>query len=80
LHNGGEAAAKKGKALETKDTNSRTPLWYAASRGYKTVVKLLLEKAVKLETKDAIGRTPLSYAASRGYMTVVKPLLRKARR
>ncbi len=53
------------------------PLSWAAKKGHKAVVKLLLEKGAELESKDKRGWTPLSWAAKKGHEAVVKLLLEK---
>jgi hypothetical protein len=63
---------------DCKNSYSRTPLSYAASNGYETVVKLLIERDdVKADSKDRYGQTPLSHAASNGHETVVKLLMER---
>ncbi|KAK4205463.1 ankyrin repeat-containing domain protein [Triangularia verruculosa] len=64
---------------DLKDTHARTPLSYAAERGYKDVVTLLLgNERVDPDAKDsALGWTPLWYAVAGGQVAVVKLLLEK---
>ncbi|RYP70407.1 hypothetical protein DL769_004969 [Monosporascus sp. CRB-8-3] len=56
---------------------TRHTLLRAASKGFETVVKLLLEKDADLEAKTRDGRTPLMCAAEHGHEAVVKLLLEK---
>ncbi|RYP31088.1 hypothetical protein DL767_005932 [Monosporascus sp. MG133] len=62
-------------ALDVKDSYGRTPLWYAAERGHKTIVQQLLEKGADTEAKDEDGRTSLLYAAENGYEAIIQQLL-----
>ena len=71
------ALLKNSHDLDSKDSDGRTPLSWAAEKGHEAVVKLLLEKGAELETKDKYGRTPLSWAAQNGREDVVKLLLEK---
>ncbi|KAL1895475.1 hypothetical protein Sste5346_005283 [Sporothrix stenoceras] len=57
------------------DNYGQTPLWRAATFGYKAIVKLLLEKGADIDSKDNCGQTPLSWVAERGREAVVKLLL-----
>jgi hypothetical protein len=63
--------------VEAKDkVYGRTPLSFAAGKGYEAVVKLLLEANADVEAKDKYGgRTPLLFAAGKGHEAVVKLLL-----
>jgi hypothetical protein len=64
--------------INSTDKSGRTPLSWAAGRGYGAeIVELLLEKGAELETKDSSGRTPLSWAAERGHRETVTLLLEK---
>ncbi|KAH7142701.1 hypothetical protein B0J13DRAFT_555948 [Dactylonectria estremocensis] len=47
------------------------PLHWAAERGHKVVVTLLLEKGARVDSKDDLGRIPLDLAAEGGYEGVV---------
>ncbi|TEY74291.1 hypothetical protein BOTCAL_0074g00210 [Botryotinia calthae] len=64
---------------DSKDSNNRTPLLYAAWYGYEALVKLLLATVgVDPNSKDSGGWTALSYAAWYGHEAVVKLLLAKS--
>ena len=70
--------SENGHDLNSKDSNGRTSLSWAAKRGHEAVVRLLLEKGAELEAKeDDFGQTPLSLAAGWGHEAVVKLLLEK---
>src|SRR5947207_1678877 len=60
---------------DSKDSDGRTPLLWAAEGGHETVVKLLLGRDdVMADSKDFNGRTPLSWAAEGGQGAVVELL------
>ena len=61
---------------DTADKDGRTPLSWAARKGYAHVVKILLEREdLTPDNADKDGRTPLSWAAQKGHRGVVKMLL-----
>jgi ankyrin repeat protein len=61
---------------DSKDTDGRTPLSWAAESGQEAIVKLLLDiSEVDADSKGAYGRTPLSWAAESGHEAIVKLLL-----
>ncbi|KAL7802862.1 ankyrin repeat-containing domain protein [Trichoderma afarasin] len=63
---------------ELKDSRrGRTPLLWAAMRGHKAIVQLLVDKGVDINVKDRDERTPLSYAAQIGHKTIAQLLLNK---
>jgi ankyrin repeat protein len=64
---------------DQKDEYERTPLSYAAGKGYTNIVwQLLARRDVKPDEKDASGRTPLSHAAEGGHEEVVWLLLTRS--
>ena len=65
----------KRKDPDTRDTNGRTPLSYAAERGNALVVDLLLKYDVDLNVKCKDGWTPLSLAIEGRSAAVVQLLL-----
>ncbi|KAJ5653623.1 hypothetical protein N7490_000626 [Penicillium lividum] len=68
----------RGDDLDCKDKEyGQTPLTWAAQRGHKAVVRLLLEKGADPESKDNSYRTSLSWAAEIGHEAVVRLLLEK---
>ena len=78
---GHEAVAKllleTGKVdVDSKDSDGRTPLWWAAHGGHEAVARLLLETGeVDVDSKNHLGRTPLWIAARGGHEAVAKLLL-----
>ena len=79
---GHEAVVKqlleRGVDPDFKDIDGRTPLSWAAEKGHKEVVKLLLAKdGVDPDSKDSKNQTPLSWAAEKGHKEVVELLLAK---
>ena len=65
----------KKKDPDTRDTNGRTPLSYAAEKGNALVVDLLLKYDVDLNVKCKDGWTPLSLAIEGGSAAAVQLLL-----
>lgn len=64
-------------APNSVDIDNRTPLSWAAKRGHKGIVKLLLEKGADVNAANRNRRTPLHHASTNGYVDVVKLLLEK---
>ena len=68
--------SRKVSVADTKDKNGRSPLSWAAEKGYIAIINLLLETGeADAESTDNTGWTPLSWAARSGYEAVVKLLL-----
>jgi ankyrin repeat protein len=60
----------------SKDTWSRTPLWWAADKGYESIARTLIDTGkVDIDAKDSYGTTPLSQAAMTGHTAIVRMLL-----
>ncbi|RYP70200.1 hypothetical protein DL771_005587 [Monosporascus sp. 5C6A] len=55
----------------------QTPLSWAAEKGHKEIVQLLLDKGAEIDAKDSNSRTPLSWAAEKGHKEIVQLLLDK---
>jgi len=63
--------------INQKDKEGWTPLHYACSNGYESIVSILLEKGANVNEKDIDGCTPLHNACINGYGSVVSILLEK---
>lgn len=53
----------------------RTPLHWAADRGYKNITQILLSRSVPINNGDAYGNTPLHLAAWKGRPAIASMLL-----
>ncbi|EFO17225.1 ankyrin repeat domain-containing protein 28, partial [Loa loa] len=65
---------------ETFDNDARTPLHYAAKRGFDEVVKKLLAAKARNATRDCFGISPAHYAVQSGHRSVVDRLMVSAGR
>ncbi|KAL3439887.1 hypothetical protein BJX65DRAFT_57583 [Aspergillus insuetus] len=62
--------------LDPRDSHGRTPLSWAAEKGFTGMVDLLLRsERVDVNSQDNLGRSPLSWAAERGQYPVIQRLL-----
>lgn len=61
---------------DLKDTAGRTPMSYAAEKGYESSIRLLIQQGANVESRDSAGRTPLSYAAENGQDLSIRRLLK----
>jgi ankyrin repeat protein len=80
-------AAEEGKLQEVKDSLNdgarvdavdeygRTPLYWAAEKGHKEVVKMLIERGNKVDAADKNGMTPLHWAAQNGHKEIAGMLI-----
>jgi len=57
------------------DTSGRTALHYASEKGYKGVIKELIDKGADINKKDKYGLTPLHLASYNNRVEVVKILI-----
>ncbi|KAK6348997.1 hypothetical protein TWF730_009757 [Orbilia blumenaviensis] len=70
-----EILLEKVTSVDTRDTNGRTALSYAAGGGLIKIVKLLLEGGADPNCRDVTGRTPLSYAVGDDDLNLLKNLI-----
>ena len=56
------------------DQNGTTPLHWAAFKGHKDVVHLLLDRGADPNIADHFGRTPLSKALGKGHLDIANIL------
>ena len=75
-HLGSHASREMQTRIRFLDDQSATLLW-AARKGHKAVVELLLDKGADTESRDNYSHTPLSWAAQAGHEAVVELLLDK---
>lgn len=61
--------------VDLADTNSRTPLSFAAAEGSVFGIEALIEHGADVDAQDIYGRTPLSWAAAGGHVAAAKILL-----
>ena len=78
INEAANALLKSSHDLDFRDTYGRTPLSYAAEKGHKAIVELLLGAGAYVQSKDKWGRTPLSCAAENGCLDVVMFLVQEA--
>ena len=69
------AAEAHGADVNAKDDKGEVPLFYAAHRGDKDMVELLLSKRADVNARDDDGWTPLHGAALSGHKDVAEVLL-----
>ncbi|EEU38815.1 uncharacterized protein NECHADRAFT_22508, partial [Fusarium vanettenii 77-13-4] len=61
--------------INSRDDLDRTPLLYAAERGYEAAVQVLLEAGAEVDHQDVYGAAPLHFAALRGHVSIMRLLL-----
>ena len=61
--------------VNTKNNHGQTPLYWAAGKGQKDMVELLLANQAEVNAKDNEGQTPLHRAAVNGRKVVAELLL-----
>ena len=69
-------AIVNGADVNTTHPNGRTPLHYAATRGYTKMLRLLLNNGADVYAKDKYGDTPLDDALAEG-RTICAAILRE---
>ncbi|QTG98300.1 ankyrin repeat domain-containing protein [Wolbachia endosymbiont of Rhagoletis indifferens] len=63
---------KRGAYINTKSSNGRTSLHWAAFEGCLPGVEYLIKEVADINAKDNTSRAPLHYAARNGHLDVVK--------
>jgi ankyrin repeat protein len=67
---------KKGMELEAQDDQARTPLFWAAYKGYLEIVRALLDAGANVHAPDKIeGYMPLHMAAGGGFVEIGQDLI-----
>jgi len=66
---------KAGIALDYGDTFGRTALWFAASRGHKSITRLLLANGNCTNIPDCEGERPTEIAAKEGHWDVLDEIM-----
>ena len=62
--------------VNRSDRLGRTPLWYAAANGHRSIAQLLLKRGAKVDAPDEVGLTPLKWAIYYGHSDIVALLLK----
>lgn len=62
-------------AVDCSDKSDRTPLYFAAEKGYLDIVNLLISSGANVNSLDRRRETPLFKPAGRGHTMIVKRLL-----
>lgn len=70
-----EEYSRSGGSLDSRDTEGRTPLMYAAAYGHVATIAWLLEHRVSLEEQDNMGLTALMHASKHGKVDATQLLL-----
>ena len=65
-------------SLDLRDSANRCPLWWAASRGYASLVELLLKAGFSQNASDADMMTPVHRAAASGHIDVLRVMFLQA--
>lgn len=70
-------------AMKNVDVNAQTkfkvtPLHKAAMKGYKNILKALLNDGANINAQDELGNTPLHYAIAHGNSPIIETLLAKS--
>lgn len=58
-----------------RNSNGQTSIFYACSKNYVSIAKLLLENGAQVNVQDKFGNTPLHRAASQGHLDIIRLLL-----
>jgi ankyrin repeat protein len=61
--------------IDPKDKNGKTALHYAAERGDKAMVTLLVDNGAEVDSQDKDGMSALHYAAQNGHKLIVEKLI-----
>lgn len=72
-----ELLEKDPKLVNAKDERESTPLHFAASRGHKEIVELLVAKGADVNAKNDMGYSPLDWAMEYGKTEIIQLLKSK---
>ena len=73
-----ELLKAKNVDIDAQSTHQQTALIFAAGRGHKGVVEMLLEAGADVAIKDEDGKTAKHYASDAGHAEIVALLEAKA--
>lgn len=63
--------------VKKADINSRTPLSFAAAKGYIFGIEALLDHEANIDASNKNGRTPLSWATAGGHIAAMQLLIKR---
>lgn len=68
-----------GADINQKTSTGQTAIFFAAQKGRKETIELLISRNCQLEMADNLGSTPLDFAIMNGYFNIALLLFKKVR-